>query len=120
MYAEKYSVYSCLFYMILFAFYRNKFYHPVVLINHVVMMNGVCFLNYMQYMDQQQPCKSVVSNNGNQIVDSCDQRTGSNCRIDFDLVKEHRDQCADMLEITMATIRENPTQPEIRNACPIG
>ena len=81
--------------MILFAFCRNKFYHPVVLINHVVMMNGVCFLNYMQYMDQQQPCKSVVSNNGNQIVDSCDQRTGSNCRIDFDLVKEHRDQCAD-------------------------
>ena len=46
-------------------------------------------------MDQKQPCESVVSNNGNQIVDGCDQWTGSNCRIDFDLVEKHRDQGAD-------------------------
>ena len=52
-------------------------------------------LDHMQYMDQQKPCKSVVSDNGNQIVDGSDQRTGSNCRIDLDLVEKHRDQGAD-------------------------
>ena len=81
--------------MILFAFYRNKFYHPVVLINHVVMMNGVCFLNYMQYMDQQQPCKSVVSNNGNQIVDRRNQRTGRNCRVYLDFMEQDRHERTD-------------------------
>ena len=71
-------------------------------------------------MDQKQPCESIVSDNGNQIIDGCNQRTGSNCRINFDLVEKHWDQSATILEITMATIRENPTQPEIKNACPIG
>ena len=46
-------------------------------------------------MDQKQPCESIVSDNGNQIIDGCNQRTGSNCRINFDLVEKHWDQSAD-------------------------
>ena len=71
-------------------------------------------------MDQKQPCESIVSDNGNQIIDGCNQRTGSNCRINFDLVENIGIKVPTILEITMATIRENPTQPEIKNACPIG
>ena len=71
-------------------------------------------------MDQKQPCESIVSDNGNQIIDGCNQRTGSNCRINFDFVEKHWDQSADHTGNYHATIRENPTQPEIKNACPIG
>ena len=46
----------------------------------------VCKLNHMQHMDQKQPCESIVSDNGNQIIDGCNQRTGSNCRINFCLL----------------------------------
>ena len=74
----------------------------------------------MQYMDQQKPCKSVVSDNGNQIVDGSDQRTGSNCGSILILWKNIGIRVPTMLEITMATIREKPTQSEIRKACPIG
>ena len=49
----------------------------------------------MQHMDQKQPCESIVSDNGNQIIDGCNQRTGSNCRINFDLVEKQWDQSAD-------------------------
>ena len=111
LYAEKYSVYSCLLYDFV-CFYRNKFYHPVVLINHVVHDEWRMFLNYMQYMDQQQPCKSVVSNNGNQIVDSCDQRTGSNCRVNMDFLKNNGMQVPTALEISIARSRDKPMHPD--------
>ena len=45
-------------------------------------------------MNQQDPYQSIINYNGYQIVNGCDQRTGRNCRIDLDLMEEHRNQCS--------------------------
>lgn len=48
-------------------------------------------LYQMQHLDQQQPCKTVVCNDGRWGADRRDQRTGHNRRVDFDLLEKQWD-----------------------------
>ena len=70
----------------------------------------------MKNIDQKYHRQSIISDYCNQIIHRRDQRTGCNCRINMDLVEEHRDDRTYKPEITIATTREIPTHPEIRNA----
>ena len=47
------------------------------------------------YVDQQEPAHSVVAADGDQVVQGRDKRTGRNCGVNLDPLKEQRDQCAD-------------------------
>lgn len=49
----------------------------------------------MQHLDQEQPAKAIERNDSDKVVDRCDQRAGSNRRIDVDLFKEQRNAGAD-------------------------
>ena len=49
----------------------------------------------MKQIDQEDPCTSVVSNYGDEVVDGRDKRTGRNRRIDLDLMEEHRNESSD-------------------------
>ena len=42
--------------------------------------------------DQEDPCTAVICDNGNQIIDRRDKRSGCNGRVHLDLMEEHRDQ----------------------------
>ena len=42
----------------------------------------------MQHLDQEQPAQAIECNDSDKVVDRCDQRAGSNRRIDVDLFKE--------------------------------
>ena len=55
---------------------------------------GNFFLLIVQYLNQKEPCKSVVCHHRHQIVDRRDERPGCNGRINMDLVEKHRDQCS--------------------------
>lgn len=45
----------------------------------------------MKNIDQKYHRQSIISDYCNQIIHRRDQRTGCNCRINMDLVEEHRD-----------------------------
>ena len=49
----------------------------------------------MQHLDQEQPAQAIECNDSDKVVDRCDQRAGSNRRIDVDLFKEQRNAGAD-------------------------
>ena len=49
----------------------------------------------MKKIDQEYHCQSVVGDHGNQIIDRCNEWTGSNRRINMDLVEEHRNDSSD-------------------------
>ena len=48
-------------------------------------------LRKMQEIDQDQPGQSVVRDDGNQIIDRCNQRTGRNGGIHADFLEKDRD-----------------------------
>ena len=48
----------------------------------------------MKYVDQQNPAQSIVSDNGNEVVDGGNQGTGRNSGVDLDFMKKHGDQGA--------------------------
>lgn len=41
----------------------------------------------MQHLDQEQPAQAIECNDSDKVVDRRDERTGSNRRIDVDLLK---------------------------------
>ena len=43
----------------------------------------------MQYMDQEQPCQSIIGDHCNQVIDGCDQRTGSDGGVNSELFEEN-------------------------------
>ena len=44
----------------------------------------------MKNIDQEYHCQSIVGDYGHQIIDRCNEWSGSNRRINMDLVEEHR------------------------------
>lgn len=68
----------------------------------------------MENINQEYHCQSIVCNDSYQIIDSCNQRAGCNRRVHMVLWKNIGTMVPIMLETTMATTRERPTQPEIR------
>lgn len=57
----------------------------------------------MQHLDQEQPAKAIERNDSDKVVDRCDQRAGSNRRIDVDLLKNSGMQVPTALEISIAS-----------------
>ena len=49
----------------------------------------------MKNIDQQDPAESVICDHSDKVVDSSDQRSGSNGRVHSDFVEKHGDQGSD-------------------------
>ena len=49
----------------------------------------------MKHIHQQNLCQSIISHNRYQIIHRRDKRTRRNCRVNLQLVKQHRHQYAD-------------------------
>ena len=49
----------------------------------------------MQDVEQQDPAHAVIGHNSDQVVDRCNQRTGSDSGVHLDFLEKQRNQCAD-------------------------
>ena len=63
--------------------------------NNIIIHISVRFSAAKVHPNQQYANESIICHDCHKIVHCRDQRTGSNRRIDFDLVEEHRDDRAD-------------------------
>lgn len=66
----------------------------------------------MQHLDQEQPAQAIECNDSDKVVDRRDERTGSNRRIDVDLLKNSGMQVPTALEISIASSSAMPMQAE--------